>query len=155
MSGPGQPGVLCCLPPVPHTHSPHPTPLQPVVAARLPPLLDAVSEAAALQFDTAETQLLLVRSRVGEVCRGVYGGAALPLEDAETPLPVRGCHYSAAIIMLPLRCHFTSAPAFIYMSAHDAIYASVLKTSRPNLHRAQPRATPQSPSLPQTQPFSS
>ena len=93
VSGPGQPGVLCCLPPVPHTPSPHPTPLQPVVPARLPPMLDEVSEAAALPLDTGEQQLFLVRSRVGELCRGVFGAAALPLQDAETPLPVRGCSH--------------------------------------------------------------
>lgn len=89
VSGPGQPGLLCCLPPVPRTPSPDPTPLQPILPARLPPMLDQVGEAAPLVLGTGERQLLVVRSRVGEVCRAVYGATALPLQDAETPLPVR------------------------------------------------------------------
>lgn len=88
VSGPGHPGVLCCLPPIPHTPSDPPS-LQPLVPACLPPMLDEVTEAAACTLATGEQQALLVRGGVGEVCRAVYGAAAIPLQDAETPLPVR------------------------------------------------------------------
>ncbi len=167
VSAPGCPGVFLALPPPPPTatHDPPPTLTLPVVG-RLPPVLDAVSDAVLLpvygvghgggdeddgggggknipvgkergwgprddgpgmmvhkngrqrgsqyegeggntdgynnkgnsggdvhgQGQVVERQLVVVRGRLGEVCRVVYGAAVHAVEDAAVDLPVRALH---------------------------------------------------------------